>query len=342
MHGALVALIEYLALRRPAPSAAAIHRRAAEVAAAQGWPVPSYSTVYAIVAAIDPAQQVGKYHQEVFDLLHRRPASAPNDIWHADHIELDIWARVPGRPPVRPWLVVIEDDHSGAVAGYAVTPAAPAAAGTALALRRAVCFKPDPRWPICGIPDAFYADHSRDATWLRLEQVAAEIKMRLVFARPGEHQPHGRGNIERILDAVNQVCLPGLPGHAPRGARARATSARLTLPELDTAIGRFLVGDYNQCAPDARELPPAQLWSAGGFLPRMPELEQLDLLLAVAKARQVRPDGVHFRRRRYLDPILAGYVGAQVVVRYDPHDLTRIRVFHNEKFLCQAVIPEQA
>ncbi len=49
-----VALIEGLALRRPRPSVATIHRQIAAVAQERGWPVPSYARVYAIVRALDP------------------------------------------------------------------------------------------------------------------------------------------------------------------------------------------------------------------------------------------------------------------------------------------------
>jgi len=45
----LVGLIEGLYLRQPAPSVATVHRTAATVAAAQGWPIPSYTTVWDIV-----------------------------------------------------------------------------------------------------------------------------------------------------------------------------------------------------------------------------------------------------------------------------------------------------
>jgi len=51
---------------------------------------------------------------------------------------------------------------------------------------------------------------------------------------------------------------------------------------------------------------PGECWEANGFLPRMPDsLEQLDLLLIqVAKARQVRADGIHFQNLRYLSTTL--------------------------------------
>jgi putative transposase len=86
----LVALIEGLALRRPAPTAAQVHRQVAAVAVEQGWPVPAYGTVYAVIRDIDPAMRMlahegTKRYREVFDLVHRRTAAQANDIWQADH-----------------------------------------------------------------------------------------------------------------------------------------------------------------------------------------------------------------------------------------------------------------
>jgi len=91
-------------------------------------------------------------------------------------------------------------------------------------------------------------------------------------------------------------------------------------------------------------MPPVARWEATGFLPRMPDsLEQLDLLLIqVTKARQVRPDGIHFQSLRYMSTTLATYVGETVTLRFDPRDMAEIRVFHEDKFLCRAVCAELA
>jgi putative transposase len=76
----------------------------------------------------------------------------------------------------------------------------------------------------------------------------------------------------------------------------------------------------------------------------MPDsLEQLDLLLIqVAKARQVRVDGIHFQSRRYISTTLAAYVREMVTLRFNPRDMAEIRVFHQDRFLCRAVCAELA
>ena len=62
----------------------------------------------------------------------------------------------------------------------------------------------------------------------------------------------------------------------------------------------------------------------------------------LAKPRCIRRDGIHFQGLRYIDPVLAAYVGETVTIRYDPRDLSEIRVFHGHQFLCRAVIKDHA
>ena len=60
---------------------------------------------------------------------------------------------------IRPWLTIIMDDYSRAIAGYAIFLGAPAALHTALALRQAMWSKPHAAWPVCGIPDVLYVEY---------------------------------------------------------------------------------------------------------------------------------------------------------------------------------------
>jgi putative transposase len=118
----------------------------------------------------------------------------------------------------------------------------------------------------------------------------------------------------------------------------------LTLAEFDTSFRAFLLDVYHRRENAETKMPPVERWEAKGFLPRMPDsLEQLDLLLIqVAKARQVRVDGIHFQNLRYISTTLAAYVGETVNLRIDPRDMAEIRVFHNDRFLCRAVCAELA
>ena len=100
-------LIAGLALRKPPPTAAFVHRQVVAVARQQGWPVPSYACVYEVIRSLDPAlvtlaHDGVKGYSEAFDLLHRHAASGPNAIWQADHTQLDLLLRNERGQPARP------------------------------------------------------------------------------------------------------------------------------------------------------------------------------------------------------------------------------------------------
>ncbi|MGH3854980.1 MAG: leucine zipper domain-containing protein [Pseudonocardiaceae bacterium] len=106
-HPELVGLIGGLALCTPRLSVATITRRVAKVAAARGWPAPAYSTVHEIVTAVDPqlmtlAHEGPQVFRDRYELALRRQANRPNEIWQADHTELDILVLDADGSPARP------------------------------------------------------------------------------------------------------------------------------------------------------------------------------------------------------------------------------------------------
>lgn len=338
-------LIEGLAVQKTKPTAASVHRQVAEVARRQGWVVPSYGCVYDIIRSLDKglvmlAHEGSGAYRDAYDLVYRREAGGPNEIWQADHSPLPIWLINEEGAPARPWLTVIEDDYSRCISGYFLGFGHPNTQHTALALRQAIWRKEDTRWRICGIPDVFYTDHGSDFTSRHMEQVSADLKMQLVFSSVGI--PRGRGKVERFFQTVEQLFLIPLPGYGPAGRPV--TPPSLTLPQFETLFQAFLLEEYHRREHSETGMRPETRWESGAFLPQMPEsLEQLDLLLlTVARTRRVRRDGIHFQALCYIGPTLADYVGEDVTIRYDPRDLAEIRVFYQERFLCRAVCQELA
>jgi len=336
--------IEGMALQKPHTSAAMVHRKAVAVAKKLGERPPSYSSVYSLINSMDPAlvtmaHEGTKAYSEAFDLVYRREAKTPNAIWQADHTELDILVKDDQGKPRRPWLTIILDDYSRAVAGYYLSLSAPSAIQTALAFRQAIWRKAQPGWHVCGIPEILYTDHGTDFTSHHIEQVAADLKIRLVFSGIG--RPRGRGKIERFFKSLSQVFFSRLPGYARSQSQRTAV---LTLPQLARALEEYLIHEYLVASHRTTGEAPQARWEAGGFLPQMPaSLEQLDLLLlTVPKARKVHQDGIRFMGLRYIDPTLAAYVGEELLLRYDPRDMAEIRLFHQDRYLCRAVCQELA
>ena len=184
-----------------------------------------------------------------------------------------------------------------------------------------------------------------------MEQVAADIKMQLVFSTPGK--PRGRGRIERFFLTLSSMFLAGLPGHTVTGDKVTGDKVNsggicgqptLTLAKMDLLLREFLLHTYQKREHSETKMTPKERWEQGGFLPRLPEsLEQLDLLLlTVISARKVHPDGIRFQGLRYVESTLAAYIEEAVTLRYDPRELAEVRVFHKGRFLCRAICPELA
>jgi putative transposase len=335
---------EGLALQRPPFGPGAIFREVCRVAREKGEVPPGYHTVYSIIRAIPEDMRTlavdgEKAYRNAYDLVHRREAEGPNQIWQADHTQLDLMAIRDNGQPGRPWLSIIIDDHSRAIAGFSFAFNSPSTLLTSLVLRQAIWRKADVQWIIFGIPEVLYTDNGSDFTSIHLEQVAADIKLRLIFSTPGH--PRGRGRIERFFETVNQMFLCHLPGYIGEGGIVGKPA--LTLSELDRRFEEFL-REYHARPHGETKVAPQERWQQGGFVPRMAEsLEQLDLLLlTVAKTRKIHSDGVRFQGMRYIDPTLAAYVGESVILRYDPRDMAEVRLFHRGKFLCRAICPELA
>lgn len=344
----LVTAIKALAVRRPAPTIAYIHRRVADIARDRGLPAPGYTTVREIVRALDPGLKAladggDAAYRDRFELVYRRTTAAPNEQWQMDHTLLDVMILGDRQQPVRPWLTIVLDDYSRAIAGYAVGVSAPSAEHSALAFHQAVSRKRSPKWVVSGLPDVLYSDHGSDFTSTRIEQVCLDLHVRLIHSRVAV--PQGRGKIERFYRTITTELLPHLPGFIPHGTGgAPGSEPTLTLHQLDDVLERFIVDEYNERPHSATGEAPHARWQSDSFIPRMPaHPEDLDsLLLTAAATRRVQRDGIRFASTRYISPVLAAYVGEDVTVRYDPRDLGEVRVFHDNAFLCRAIAPERS
>jgi putative transposase len=338
----LQSLIEGIYLKTPHLSMTNIYKKIKEYAIEYNLSYPSYRTCCIIIKEIPKdlsilAHEGSKKYKEKYDLLYMRETSSSNEVWQADHALLDIWIKDHANIK-RPWLTIVFDDYSRSIAGYQLSFLAPSAIKTALAIRQAIWHKKEYNWYICGIPTILYTDHGSDFTSKHIEQVCLDLKIKLIFSQVG--QPRGRGKIERFFLTLNQMCLSLLDGYL---GSDKKIIPKLTLGELDELLKNFII-EYNNRFQKKYNCTPQECWQQGGFIPNIPKsLEQLDLLLlTVVKPRKVRRDGIHFQGLRYIDPVLASYVNENVIIRYDPSDITELRVFYKNKYLCRPVCQDLA
>jgi len=135
----LKAAIEALALGNPPLPVRSIWRQIRHFAETIGEPPPRYGLVYDLIREIPVglltlAHRGGKTYSEKFDLVHRREAPRPNAIWQADHAQLGIRLVREDGQIAKPWLTIVIDDYSRAIAGYFLGFDPPSSTRTALAL----------------------------------------------------------------------------------------------------------------------------------------------------------------------------------------------------------------
>lgn len=116
-------LVEALRMAKPSITITAVHRKVVRIADENGDVPPTYRVVRDIVQKIDPsllllAHEGSKVYNQKYELINRREASAPNEMWQADHTPLDIVLLDGNGVPKKPWLTSIIDDFSRAISGY--------------------------------------------------------------------------------------------------------------------------------------------------------------------------------------------------------------------------------
>lgn len=94
-------------------------------------------------------------------------------------------------------MYIKSDDHSRGVVSYYLSFSAPSAISIALTLRQAIWTKKFSLWPIGGNLENFYTEHGNGCTLNFMEQVAAYLRINLIFS--SKVIPRGRGKIERFF-----------------------------------------------------------------------------------------------------------------------------------------------
>lgn len=328
--------IEGLALNKKNMSIATITRLINEYCVKQKIDKVGYSTIRSIVKTIPDdlkilAKNGDKVYEDKYEMIMRKTSEHPNHIWQTDHSMLDIEVIDYDNQKKRPWITIVIDDFSRAIAGFSLFIEGPSALQTSLALRQAIWYKQDKEWAICGIPEILYTDHGSDFTSNHIKQACIELKINLIHSIVGK--PRGRGKVERFFLSLEQQLLSIL----------KIKKKTYKLSELEGIIKNFIVNHYNHAIHTTTKEKPIDLWNRGRIIPQMPiSKDKLNtLLLKPKKSRIVQRDGISFSGLRYYHPNLCAYVGTIITIRFDPADLAEIWVYdEDEKLICKAVCGE--
>jgi putative transposase len=264
-----------------------------------------------------------------------------NQVWQCDHTRVDLLVvDQVGEVLGRPWLTTIVDTYSRCIMGIHLGLEAPSAVVVCLALRHAIlpkqyssAYELTQLWSTYGLPQYLYTDGGKEFNSHHLEHVANELKIVLCQRR----YPAEGGIVERPFGTFNTELFATLPGYTANSPKRRPkqaqTNASLTLMQLEHQIVRYIVDRYNQNL-DARTGEQTRLgrWETARIaqLPLLGERE-LDICLMRQERRRVYRSGyVQFANLSYQGEHLAGYAGEEVVLRYNPRDITTVLVYQQQ------------
>ena len=155
--------------------------------------------------------------------------------------------------------------------------------------------------------------HSRS-----LQLVAARLGSQLVFATP--YAPEGKGKIERWFGTVKKSFYP-------EAERAGIQ----TLEELNQFLWAWVKDVYHAREHSSTKETPKARWDAGAGQVRYPDPAQLVDLFLWEATRQVDKSGC-IKLSGNLYSVAEHLVGQEVTVRYDPFDLSRVRLYEGGRF----------
>lgn len=312
---------------------------------------PSRPSVYRVLAAeIEQAEQKQKrrsigWQGEALKLRTKEGIELDieysNQVWQCDHTRADLMVvDGQGDPLGCPTLTTVIDTYSRCIVGIHLSMAYPSAAVTCLALRHAILpkqyrhdYEPQTLWESYGVPQYLYTDAGSDFTSSHIDQVANSIGIVLCLRR----RPSDGGIVERPFGTLNTEFFSTLPGYTTRRLKphkkAVEADARLTLEQLEGLLIRYIVDNYNQ-QPDTRTGEESRMarWRSG-LMAQASALEEreLDLLLMRQDRRRVYRGGyIRFANLLYKGEYLEGYVGQQVVLRYNPSDITSLYIYRSQ------------
>ena len=257
--------------------------------------------------------------------------------YEADHKQMAIEVIVPRvHRPQRPWVTLIIDAFSRLIVGWALS-LQPTQAEVLAALRAAVV--DDPSRPFGGVPEVLRVDGGLEFAAEAVEEACGA--MAVLIDRTQPYSPWQKGKIERLNRTIDDTLLRSLPGwtDGPRAANGRLLGAneRLELKDFVELFARWVV-DYNQRRPHAglRGQTPLERWNEDAHpVERLP-VEQARWMLMAGETRVLGKGGIEFRTKIYLPDRLSGLAGVELDVRYMPHDLRTIELYHEGKWLTTA------
>ena len=178
-----------------------------------------------------------------------------------------------------------------------------------------------------GIPEQFYCDNGAAFSSLQLQRICGKLGIHLSHSRP--YRPQGRGKIERWFEFVDTSFMPEAYQEIEQG---KITS----LMELNLAFTAWLDGFYHQRKHGTTNMTPMDRANSSTRETRHISMERLTDVFLWEEERKVDKTGcIKMNGNTY--EVDGALCGKRICVRYDPFDLTVLKVFYQDKSYGNAI-----
>lgn len=184
------------------------------------------------------------------------------------------------------------------------------------------------------LPEQIYVDNAKIYSSNFLNTVCARLSIQRSHSRP--YQPSGRGKLERLFLTIQNSFLPEI--------YELLKLKELCLSELNEYLWVWLEKYYHEKVHSATKQAPRLKFEADAYPLRSVSLEQLYDAFLLEEKRTVDKTMV-FNLNGQLFQTVPELAQKKIVVRFDPYDLSKVQVYHEQKSYpdaTPALLPEHA
>jgi len=267
-----------------------------------------------------------------------------------------VWDGDPRVEPYRPNCTALVDEATQSCLWAMYTKETPNTAILQALLLHAWLPKADgARWPQCGAPLHIHCDNGKVQTGKWMQAVCQTLGTDIDLAGDVRHSqvrsPWGQGHVERFFGIMHERYESQLgpaycgndPTRKPECFKEKSGGIKVwrqypTLESLNAGLQTWIMTEYHQKMHSGLGMSRLEAWRLDVPTPvNIPDAGYLYTALLQRDQRQVRRGRITWNSMGFWHPLLQGYEGNTLDIRWDPADLSKILVLGGDgKTICWA------